>query len=127
MTDVTFRFSNPTATGADVPAEGYVECSLVVVEHDGTGTRTVERFAVDITNGVGIAALSPTAVGQAWRLAVKGIAGVGTFYKAVPASTIALRYETLVEVDPDSRVLGSGGVWPRSIISRCSRITLSGR
>ncbi|MEB0001593.1 hypothetical protein QN357_01410 [Cryobacterium sp. RTC2.1] len=100
MTDIIFRFSNPSPTGVDVPASGFVECSLVVVEQSVTGTRTLERFSVELVDGLAAAPLSPTALGQAWHIIVQGVAGVHEFFKAVPVDADPIRYDALVDVDP---------------------------
>ncbi|MEB0200566.1 hypothetical protein QN354_02200 [Cryobacterium sp. 5I3] len=109
MTDIIFRFSNPSPTGVDVPATGFVECSLVTVEHSVAGTRTLERFAVDLVDGLAALALSPTTAGQAWHIVANGLAGVHEFYKAVPDSTTPLRYDLLGDVDPATLTTSTTG------------------
>jgi len=109
MTEVQFAFRDPASGGVDTLADGWVECSLVVVENAAGITRTIERFPVVLVDGKASVQLSVTGEGQAWRIQVHGVAGVGTFYKQVPASLVALPYTALAEVDPDSLAPVSGG------------------
>jgi hypothetical protein len=105
MTDVVFQYSNPSPTGEDVPAAGWIECSLAVLEPTAESVRSIERFAVDIVAGLAIAACSPTPLGQAWKFTVHGVAGVGDLCKSVPVSSAPVRVTDLPDIDPDTLIV----------------------
>lgn len=71
MPDITFRFTDATASGDDVGAGELIRCSPAVVEFGDDAVRSTRAFAVSIVDGDAVATLEP----GVWRIEVVGVQG----------------------------------------------------
>jgi lysophospholipase L1-like esterase len=95
---ISFAYTTPTLSGVDVPAYGFLTCSLLHRETVNGAFRTVDSFVVNLVGGVATATLSDTAAGQCWKVVEGGGLTLPQTRYVIVSGPAA--YTALTDVDP---------------------------